>query len=122
MLTIYSMGPFTVFAPSNNAFNKLPIGTVETLLKPQSKAVLVNLLTYHVVAGNLKAADLLAAIKAGKGKAIIKTVQGENLTASLEKGKVILTDSKGGKATVIITDLKASNGVIHVTDSVVFPK
>ena len=120
--TLKGMGPFTVFAPSNNAFNKLPIGTVETLLKPQSKAVLVNLLTYHVVAGNLKAADLLAAIKAGKGKAIIKTVQVENLTASLEKGKVILTDSKGGKATVIITDLKASNGVIHVTDSVVFPK
>lgn len=120
--TLKGKGPFTVFAPSNSAFNKLPKGTVETLLKPESKAALVNLLTYHVVAGNLKASDVLAAIKAGKGKAVVKTIQGENLTASLENGKVILTDSKGGKAIVTATDLAASNGVIHVIDAVVTPK
>ena len=120
--TLKSAGPFTVFAPANSAFDKLPKGTVENLLKPENKADLSKLLTYHVVSGNLKAADVLAAIKAGKGKAVVKTVQGENLTASLEKGKVILTDAKGGKATVTATDLAASNGVIHVIDSVVMPK
>jgi uncharacterized surface protein with fasciclin (FAS1) repeats len=117
-----SKGPFTVFAPSNSAFDKLPKGTVENLLKPESKEALVKLLTYHVVAGNLKASDVLAAIKAGKGKAVVKTVQGENLTASLENGKVILTDEKGGKAVVTAADLTASNGVVHVIDSVVMPK
>jgi uncharacterized surface protein with fasciclin (FAS1) repeats len=120
--TLKGKGPFTVFAPSNSAFNKLPKGTVETLLKPESKAALVKLLTYHVVAGNLKAADVLAAIKAGKGKAVVKTIQGENLTATLVNGKVILTDAKGGKATVTATDLAASNGVIHVINAVVMPK
>jgi uncharacterized surface protein with fasciclin (FAS1) repeats len=120
--TLKGKGPFTVFAPSNSAFDKLPKGTVENLLKPESKEALVKLLTYHVVAGNLKASDVLAAIKAGKGKAVVKTVQGENLTASLENGKVILTDEKGGKAVVTATDLTASNGVVHVIDSVVMPK
>jgi uncharacterized surface protein with fasciclin (FAS1) repeats len=120
--TLKSKGPFTVFAPSNSAFDKLPKGTVENLLKPESKEALVKLLTYHVVAGNLKASDVLAAIKAGKGKAVVKTVQGENLTASLENGKVILTDEKGGKAVVTAADLTASNGVVHVIDSVVMPK
>jgi len=120
--TLKSKGPFTVFAPSNSAFDKLPKGTVENLLKPESKEALVKLLTYHVVSGNLKASDVLAAIKAGKGKAVVKTVQGENLTASLENGKVILTDEKGGKAVVTATDLTASNGVVHVIDSVVMPK
>jgi uncharacterized surface protein with fasciclin (FAS1) repeats len=120
--TLKSKGPFTVFAPSNSAFDKLPKGTVENLLKPESKEALVKLLTYHVVAGNLKASDVLAAIKAGKGKAVVKTVQGENLTASLENGKVILTDEKGGKAVVTATDLTASNGVVHVINSVVMPK
>jgi uncharacterized surface protein with fasciclin (FAS1) repeats len=120
--TLKGKGPFTVFAPANSAFDKLPKGTVENLLKPENKAALVKLLTYHVVAGNLKASDVLAAIKAGKGKAVVKTVQGENLTASLENGKVILTDAKGGKAMVTATDLAASNGVIHVIDSVVMPK
>ena len=120
--TLKSKGPFTVFAPSNSAFDKLPKGTVENLLKPESKEALVKLLTYHVVAGNLKASDVLAAIKAGKGKAVVKTVQGENLTASLENGKVILTDEKGGRAVVTATDLTASNGVVHVIDSVVMPK
>ena len=115
-------GPFTVFAPSNSAFDKLPKGTVESLLKPESKEALVKLLTYHVVSGNLKASDVLAAIKAGKGKAVVKTVQGENLIATLENGKVILTDEKGGKAVVTATDLTASNGVVHVIDSAVMPK
>ncbi len=119
--TLKGKGPFTVFAPSNSAFDKLPKGTVENLLKPESKAALVKLLTYHVVAGNLKASDVLAAIKAGKGKAVVKTVQGENLTASLKNGKVILTDAKGGKAVVTATDLAGSNGVVHVIDSVVMP-
>jgi uncharacterized surface protein with fasciclin (FAS1) repeats len=122
VVTLKSAGPFTVFAPVNAAFDKLPKGTVENLLKPENKADLVKLLTYHVVPGNLKAADVLAAIKSGKGKAVVKTVQGESLTASLEKGKVILTDEKGGKSTVTATDLGASNGVIHVIDSVVMPK
>jgi len=120
--TLKGEGPFTVFAPSNSAFNKLPKGTVETLLKPESKAALVKLLTYHVVAGNLKASDVLAAIRTGKGKAVIKTIQGENLTARLVKGKVILTDAKGSKATVTATDLTASNGVIHVIDAVLMTK
>ncbi len=120
--TLKGKGPFTVFAPSNNAFNKLPKGTIETLLKPASKAALVKLLTYHVVAGNLKAADIVAAIKVGKGKAVIKTLQGENLTATLVKGKVILTDAKGDKATVTATDLTASNGVIHVVNAVLMPR
>ena len=119
--TLKGKGPFTLFAPSNIAFNKLPNGTVETLLKPESKAALVKLLTYHVVKGKLSASDVAAAIKVGKGKAIIKTIQGKNLTASLVNGKVILTDSKGGKATVTNTDLDASNGVIHVVDSVLMP-
>lgn len=120
--TLKGKGPFTIFAPSNSAFNKLPKGTVKKLLKPESKVALVKLLTYHVVAGNLKASDVLAAIKVGKGKAVIKTIQGENLIASLENGKVILTDSKGGKATVTTADLEASNGVIHAIDSVLMPK
>lgn len=119
--TLKGKGPFTIFAPSDIAFNKLPKGTVKNLLKPESKAALVKLLTYHVVSGNLKASDVLAAIKAGKGKTVVKTIQGENLIASLENGKVILTDSKGGKATVTTTDLEASNGVVHVIDSVLMP-
>jgi uncharacterized surface protein with fasciclin (FAS1) repeats len=120
--TLKGKGPFTVFAPTNAAFDKLPAGTVETLLKPENKAALVKILTYHVVSGNLKAADVLAAIKKNKGKAVIKTLQGENLTASLEGEKVILTDAKGLKATVTATDLSGSNGVIHVIDTVVMPK
>ncbi len=120
--TLKGKGPFTVFAPTNAAFGKLPEGTVESLLKLESKATLVKILTYHVVAGNLMASDVLAAIKAGKGKAVIKTIQGQNLTARLENGKVILTDSKGNKSMVTATDLSASNGVIHVIDSVVMPK
>jgi uncharacterized surface protein with fasciclin (FAS1) repeats len=111
-----------VFAPTNAAFNKLPKGTVENLLKPENKAKLAAILTYHVVAGKLDAAAVIAAIKKGNGKAVLTTVQGGKLTATLAGGKVILTDEKGGKATVTATDLKASNGVIHVIDSVLMPK
>ena len=120
--TLQSAGPFTVFAPTNEAFAKLPTGTVETLLKPENKATLAKILTYHVVAGNLDAAAVVKAITDGKGKVTIKTVSGGSLTASLKNGKVILTDEKGGTATVTATDLKAGNGVVHVIDTVVMPK
>jgi uncharacterized surface protein with fasciclin (FAS1) repeats len=120
--TLQGAGPFTVFAPTNEAFAKLPKGTVENLLKPENKATLTKILTYHVVAGNLDAAAVLKAIKDGKGKVTLKTVSGGSLTASLKNGKVILTDEKGGFATVTATDLKAGNGVVHVIDAVVMPK
>ncbi len=120
--TLQSAGPFTVFAPTNAAFAKLPAGTVETLLKPENKATLAKILTYHVVAGNLDAAAVVKAITDGKGKVVVKTVSGGSLTASLKDGKVILTDEKGGVSTVVATDLKAGNGVIHVIDGVVLPK
>ncbi len=119
--TLKSKGPFTVFAPTNDAFAKLPAGTVETLLKPENKAKLASILTYHVVAGTLDAKAVMAAIKKGKGKAALTTVAGGKLTASVENGKVIITDEMGGKATVTATDLKASNGIIHVLDSVLLP-
>jgi len=119
--TLKSEGPFTVFAPTNAAFDKLPAGTVESLLKPEAKADLAGILTYHVVAGNLDAAAVVAAIKGGNGKAEVTTVNGGKLIASLEGDKVILTDAKGGKSTVVATDLKGSNGVIHVIDTVVLP-
>ncbi len=115
-------GPFTVFAPVNSAFDKLPQGTVGTLLKPENKKLLTAILTYHVVAGKFKAKDVLKAIKANGGKFVIKTVQGGKLTASLQNGNVILTDAKGNTSKVIITDVKASNGVVHAIDSVVMPK
>lgn len=120
--TLQGAGPFTVFAPTNEAFGKLPAGTVDNLLKPESKATLSKILTYHVVAGNLDAAAVLKAIKAGRGKVTLKTVSGGKLTASLRDGKVILTDEKGGFATVTATDLKADNGVVHVIDTVLMPK
>jgi len=120
--TLQSKGPFTVFAPTNAAFNKLPKGTVESLLKAESKGKLTAILTYHVVAGNFDAATITAAIKKGNGKAELTTVQGEKLSAAIIDGKVILTDEKGGNSTVVATDLKASNGVIHVVDTVLMPK
>lgn len=120
--TLQSAGPFTVFAPVNDAFAKLPKGTVESLLKPENKALLAKVLTYHVVAGNLDAAAVVKAIQDGKGKVTVKTVSGGSLTASLSDGKVILTDENGGTATVVATDLKAGNGVIHVINAVVLPK
>ncbi len=120
--TLQSKGPFTVFAPTNSAFAKLPAGTVDNLLKPENKAILASILTYHVVAGKLDAAAVIAAIKTGKGKAVLTTVNGGKLMASLKGANVILTDEKGGTATVIATDLKATNGVVHVIDTVVMPK
>lgn len=120
--TLQSAGPFTVFAPVNDAFGKLPAGTVETLLKPENKSTLTKVLTYHVIAGNLDAAAVVKAIKDGGGKAAVKTVSGGTLTASIKDGKVILTDENGGVATVVATDLKAENGLVHVIDTVVLPK
>lgn len=120
--TLKSKGPFTVFAPVNDAFGKLPAGTVDFLLKAENKATLAKILTYHVVAGNLDATAVVAAIKAGNGKAVLTTVSGNILTASIDTGKVKLTDEKGGVAFVTVTDLKGSNGIIHVIDTVVLPK
>jgi uncharacterized surface protein with fasciclin (FAS1) repeats len=120
--TLKGKGPFTVFAPINAAFEKLPAGTVETLLKAENKATLSKILTYHVVSGNLDAAAVIAAVKAGKGTAVVTTVSGGKLTVTLENGKVKLTDEKNGSAFVTTADLKGSNGVIHVIDSVVLPK
>lgn len=119
--TLSSKGPFTVFAPVNDAFAKLPAGTVETLLKPENKATLTKILTYHVVAGNFSAKDVIGAIKKGNGKAEFTTVAGGKLSAMVEDGKVVLMDEKGGRSTVTIADVKQSNGVIHVIDSVVLP-
>jgi len=120
--TLSGEGPFTVFAPTNDAFAKLPAGTVEALVQPANRATLTAVLTYHVVAGELKAADVLAAIEAGGGSVTLTTVQGAELTASLQGGSVILTDAAGGTATVTATDLDASNGVVHVIDTVVMPQ
>ncbi len=119
--TLEGAGPFTVFAPTNDAFSKLPAGTVDSLLKPENKDQLVKVLTYHVVAGKVSSKDLVKMIKAGHGKAELKTVEGGKLIAALHGGKVMLTDEKGGMATVTIADVYQSNGVIHVIDSVVLP-
>jgi len=116
-----SEGPFTVFAPVNAAFERLPKGTVETLLKPESKETLQAVLTYHVVKGNLMAKDVLAAIEKNGGKVAVTTVQGGKLTATLKDGGVVLMDNKGNTAKVVKTDVKSSNGVIHVIDTVVMP-
>ena len=119
--TLKSDGPFTVFAPTNEAFAKLPEGTVPTLLKEENKALLTKVLTYHVVAGRVSAADLVAKIKAGGGKAELKTVSGGTLTAMLEGKKVYLVDEKGGKSWVTIADVFQKNGVIHVVNTVLMP-
>ncbi len=119
--TLSSAGPFTVFAPTNEAFAKLPAGTVETLVKPENKGTLTSILTYHVVAGKLNAKDLAAQIKAGNGTAILKTVQGGTLKVSMKGKSVILTDEKGGMSKVTIADVNQSNGVIHVIDTLVMP-
>lgn len=120
--TLKSEGPFTVFAPTNDAFAKLPAGTVDFLLKPENKSILAGILTYHVVSGSLDAKAVLAAIKSGGGKVVLTTVAGGKLTASVMDGKVVLTDEKGGQSIVTATDLKGSNGVIHVIDTVLMPK
>jgi uncharacterized surface protein with fasciclin (FAS1) repeats len=116
-----SPGPFTVFAPTNAAFGKLPAGTVETLVKPENKATLTKILTYHVVPGKVAAGELIGMIQAGGGKAELKTLSGAILTARVVDGKVVLTDGMGGQATVTQADVFQSNGVIHVTDSVSLP-
>jgi uncharacterized surface protein with fasciclin (FAS1) repeats len=120
--TLKGPGPFTVFAPTNAAFDALPAGTVDTLLKPENKAMLSGILTYHVVAGKMDSAALTKAIAAGKGKAMLKTVAGGNLTATAMGGNVMVTDEKGGSAKVTIADVFQSNGVIHVVDKVLMPK
>lgn len=120
--TLSGKGPFTVFAPTNEAFAKLPKGTVESLLKPENKATLQAILTYHVVAGNLDSKAVVAAIKAGKGSATLTTVQGGKLVGSIDGKNVILTDEKGNKSTITAVDILSSNGVIHIVDSVVLPK
>lgn len=120
--TLKGKGPFTVFAPTNAAFAKLPAGTVETLVKPENKAKLTSILTYHVLAGKFSAADVVKAIKAGNGKATFTTVNGGKLYASLDGDKVKLWDENKGTAYVTIADVNQKNGVIHVIDSVVLPK
>lgn len=120
--TLQGKGPFTVFAPTNEAFNKLPKGTVETLLKPENKKMLQTILTYHVVAGNMSAADIKAAIKKGGGKATLKTVSGGTLTAWMKGANLYVTDENGKSAKITIADVNQSNGVIHVIDEVVTPK
>ena len=120
--TLQGEGPFTVFAPTNEAFAKLPKGTVETLLMPENKKTLQTVLTYHVVAGKHNAKDIMNDIKKGNGKAMYKTVSGGTLTVMMKGKNVMLMDEKGGMATVTIADVNQSNGVIHVIDSVVLPK
>lgn len=120
--TLSGKGPFTVFAPTNKAFDKLPNGTVAMLLKPENKSKLASVLTYHVVAGNLDSKAIMAAIAKGKGSATLTTVQGGLLVAKIVGKNVILTDEKGNKAKVTAVDIKSSNGVIHVIDAVVMSK
>jgi uncharacterized surface protein with fasciclin (FAS1) repeats len=120
--TLKGAGPFTVFAPTNAAFAALPAGTVDTLLKPENKAKLTTVLTYHVVAGKMDAAAISKAITAGGGKAMLKTVSGGTLTAMATGGNVMVMDESGGSATVTIADVMQSNGVIHVVDKVLLPK
>jgi uncharacterized surface protein with fasciclin (FAS1) repeats len=119
--TLESNGPFTVFAPTNEAFKKLPEGTVQTLLKPENKDKLKSILTYHVVSGRLTAKDLMEKVKAGGGKAEIKTVEGAPLTIEAKDGKLWLIDAKGDKAEVTIANVMQSNGVIHVINTVMLP-
>jgi uncharacterized surface protein with fasciclin (FAS1) repeats len=119
--TLNGPGPFTVFAPTNEAFSKLPAGTVDTLVKPENKATLTKILTYHVVAGRLNSKTLAAQIAAGGGKAMLKTVQGEDLTATMDGKTLVLADAKGDQSRVTIGDVYQSNGVIHVIDTVLIP-
>jgi uncharacterized surface protein with fasciclin (FAS1) repeats len=119
--TLKSAGPFTVFAPTNNAFSMLPAGTVDTLLKPENKGTLTQVLTYHVVPGRVDAASLVQQIQAGGGKAMLKTASGGTLTAMMRGQDVVITDVKGNAAVVTIADVMQSNGVIHVVDKVLLP-
>ncbi len=119
--TLKGPGPFTVFAPTNEAFAKLPAGTVDTLIKPENKELLTKILTYHVVAGRFSAAQIKKMIKMGGGTATLKTVEGGSLTASMDGNDLVLKDEKGGEAHVTIANVFQSNGVIHVIDSVLQP-
>jgi uncharacterized surface protein with fasciclin (FAS1) repeats len=119
--TLKGPGPFTVFAPTNEAFAALPPGTVDTLLKPENKATLVTVLTYHVVPGRMDAAALAKQIRDGNGRAMLKTASGGTLTATMSGSDILVTDSKGGSATVTIADVYQSNGVIHVVNKVLLP-
>lgn len=119
--TLQTAGPFTVFAPTNAAFDKLPAGTVNSLVQPENKATLTKILTYHVVAGKLDAKAIAQLIKEGNGTAVLKTVSGGTLKASMQGNKLVLTDEKGGMSTVTIKNVYQSNGVIHVIDTVVLP-
>jgi uncharacterized surface protein with fasciclin (FAS1) repeats len=120
--TLQSKGPFTVFAPTNDAFGKLPAGTVETLVKPENKATLTGILTYHVVAGRYDAKRLAQLIKKGGGQATLKTVSGGALVARMNGAGISLTDEKGGMSNVTTADVFQSNGVIHVVDTVLMPR
>lgn len=120
--TLQSAGPFTVFAPVNAAFSALPAGTVETLLKPENKAMLTGILTYHVVAGKMSSKDLKDAIKAGNGVATLKTVAGGTLYAMRKGNNFMIKDEKGGIAEITISDVNQSNGIIHVISKVLLPK
>ena len=120
--TLSSAGPFTVFAPTNAAFSALPKGTVETLLKPENKAMLAGILTYHVVSGRLGSKELLKMVKAGGGTATLKTVAGGNLSLMRKGNKLMVKDEKGGVAMISIKDVFQSNGVIHVVNKVLLPK
>ena len=120
--TLKGKGPFTVFAPVNSAFDKLPAGTVDTLLKPENKGMLTNILTYHVLAGRFDSNALAKKIKAGNGKAWLKSVNGGTLTAWMDGNAIVLSDEKGGQSRVTIANVYQSNGVIHVVDTVLLPK
>lgn len=120
--TLMGSGPFTVFAPTNAAFDMLPAGTVDTLLKPENKAMLTKVLTYHVVAGNWDSKAIAKMIKKGGGKAELPTVSGGKLWASMDGDSLVLTDEKGGRSTVTIANVRQSNGIIHVIDSVLMPE
>jgi uncharacterized surface protein with fasciclin (FAS1) repeats len=119
--TLQGKGPFTVFAPTNDAFAKLPAGTVDTLLKPENKGQLTQVLTYHVVPGRLTAKDLMSAVEKGGGKAMLKTVEGNDLTVEIKDGAIWVWDAKGDSAKITIKNVMQSNGVIHVIDTVLLP-
>ncbi len=119
--TLQSKGPFTVFAPTDDAFAKLPAGTVDTLVKPENKDTLVKILTYHVVPGRISSKDIAKDIKKGGGTATLKTVQGEPLTFTMSGSNIMITDAKGGMSTITTADVFQSNGVIHVIDTVLMP-
>lgn len=119
--TLSSPGPFTVFAPTNGAFGKLPAGTVDSLVRPESRASLTNILTYHVVPGKITAADLIHHIRAGGGKAVLKTVQGETLTVIHKSGSLWIVDAQRGVSRIAMADVDQSNGVVHVIDTVLMP-